>query len=283
MPEPGGHIIWNGKIIGRDELVPATGSDWLRYAPGFFETIKVRRGVVYFWEEHYSRMQRGAAWWNIQLPAADELAGAIGALIRSAPAGSGKLRLQCVVNSGNGSVDYLAELEAVPSVEEGYRLNEKGWEIGVFRDRCLTAGDEVAWKSSSRDIYLLARKWMKTQQLDEAIVTNQSGMLADGTFTNLFWLKDGTWCTPPLHAACVPGIMRGHLLGILADRGFSVAESDARPESLAGADEIILTNVIRGVRWVSGLHLDGAMYKMENRSAAEVAAELSKWERRQYG
>ena len=61
-------ILYNGKIISGEKIAIALDSKWARFAPGFFETMKLAYGTLYFWEDHYERMKSGAKYWDVKIP-----------------------------------------------------------------------------------------------------------------------------------------------------------------------------------------------------------------------
>ena len=61
-----------------------------------------------------------------------------------------------------------------------------------------------------------------------------------------FWTKSDKIYTPPLSEGCVAGVMRGQIL----NSGLDIHESILSEDILFNADEVFLTNVITGIRWV---------------------------------
>ena len=57
--------------------------------------------------------------------------------------------------------------------------------------------------------------------------------------------------TPPLDGRVLPGITRGRLIGLLAGVGVTVEERPVQVDDLAAADEVFLTNSVRGVQGVA--------------------------------
>ena len=51
---------------------------------------------------------------------------------------------------------------------------------------------------------------------------------------------------------CVEGVMRSVVMRLAAENGLDVIEAQINPEILHEADEVFLTNVSRGIRWVMG-------------------------------
>lgn len=263
-------LLWNGRVIPveqRNLLVPDT---WSRYAAGFYESIKVSNGQLVHWQAHYERMMRGAAYWKLDLPGQDELQTILNQLIRQSPCSSGKLRIQFGIDTTIGQLQYLAELEELSA---GYSLNANGWEIGIYRADYKAYSRDSDHKTNRRDIYVKAGVWMNKQQLNEAVIMNKDSIMADGTFTNLYWIKDDVIYTPSLQTGCLPGVMRQFLLNHASLWKISIQSVNCRSEILETADEIFLTNAIRGIRWVGRLH--GKTYS--NSISSRISEQLSNW------
>ncbi len=96
----------------------------------------------------------------------------------------------------------------------------------------------------------MAALYAKQNWLDDSMVMNQYGRIADATIANIFAVKDGTIYTPPLSEGCVAGVMRRFLLVDIAAEGHTMKESQFQLNDLLEADELFLTNAVQGIRWV---------------------------------
>ena len=76
---------------------------------------------------------------------------------------------------------------------------------------------------------------------DEGILLNPNGYVTDGSGENVFLVRDGVLCTPPLAAGCLAGITRASILQIAADEGIRVREADMVRTDLYLADEAFFT------------------------------------------
>jgi len=80
--------------------------------------------------------------------------------------------------------------------------------------------------------------------LFDTLFLNDSGMVTEGTITNLFIerAQGEAMITPPLSAGLLPGVLRQHLL----DQGRAI-EAEVGPDELAAARTIYLGNSVRGL------------------------------------
>jgi branched-chain amino acid aminotransferase len=76
---------------------------------------------------------------------------------------------------------------------------------------------------------------------DEGVLLNAQGHVTDGSGENLFVVRDGVVCTPPLAAGCLAGITRDSVMHIAAGEGIRVVEADLVRTDLYLADEAFFT------------------------------------------
>ena len=162
---------------------------------------------------------------------------------------------------------YIIESWPLP-VERA--LNDKGLVIDVFPDGRKACDTLANLKSNNYLLYVLATVYAQKHDLDDCLVLNSRDRLADSTIANLFYVSKGQFFTPALSEGCVAGVMRRHLLENMPRSGFSVQEKIVTLEDLLNADEIFLTNAIRGIRWVGSFRTA----KFTNRLTTSVYNQL---------
>lgn len=107
---------------------------------------------------------------------------------------------------------------------------------------CGNLDNEYNLKKQNRGIYQKAFEWAKNKDLDEAILIDSNGFLLEGSFTNIFILKDDKIYTPPLSNGIVSGCFRRLLNG----QPFVTIKSLTK-QDYENADEVFLTNALRGI------------------------------------
>jgi len=74
--------------------------------------------------------------------------------------------------------------------------------------------------------------------------------ITDTSISNLFIIKDKRILTPALSEGCVEGVMRKFLLSQLPGWNYEFTETSLEIDDIITADEVFLTNAIRGIRSV---------------------------------
>jgi para-aminobenzoate synthetase/4-amino-4-deoxychorismate lyase len=188
---------------------------------------------------HLDRLEASAA----ALGFAFHRRGAETALAQSAsawaqtPAGDRRVRVQ-LSRAGD-----LAISDAPAPTGDGRRLR-----LGLAHVR-LDAGDPfLRHKTTRRGAYDAASAEGEAAGLDEVILLNQRGEVADAAWNSVFVQTGGRLATPPLAAGALAGVLRGALISAgLAEEG------RLTPEHLSAAEAIFLGNSLRGLRrarWV---------------------------------
>ncbi|MBL0234842.1 MAG: aminotransferase class IV family protein [Chitinophagaceae bacterium] len=231
-----------------------------RYGDGLFETMKYVKGEVQLAELHFDRLFRGAEKMAIEWPkllTREKLVADINEVCKKNKCTDyGRIRLS--VSAGQGGLfdpgrkaQYC--IEAWPLSLEMAHLNSNGLTIGIYPEGEKSCDSWSNLKSSSFLIYSMAAVYAKNRQWNDALVVNTKGFIADSCIANLFIIKNGQLITPALTEACVEGVMRNFLLQQLPQWGYSCDQRAISPSELEEADEVFLTNAIRGIRWVGSL------------------------------
>lgn len=97
-------------------------------------------------------------------------------------------------------------------------------------------------KTTQRALYNSEYKKAVAQRYFDVLFTNEKGELTEGAISNIFIRKGTQYYTPPVRCGLLPGVFRQHFL----QTHRTVKEKVLFAEDLLSADEIILTNSVRG-------------------------------------
>ena len=243
----------NGKIVAAPEASTISNAAF-RYGVGLFETMLVREGVVRLAHSHWERLFAGMKQLGFDIQphfSPQHLSGEVSKTVRKN--GWEKLcrvRLQ-IYGAGGGLHDRehnrpLYLIECYPKTPEKLRLNENGLVTGIAHGLAKANDLLASLKTSNALVYAMAAQDAKQQKWNDALLLNTAGNIIESTIANIFWVKDDRLYTPPLSQGCVAGVMRRHLCETIP----GIRQEPLTPEMLAEADEVFLTNAIRGLRWV---------------------------------
>ena len=252
---------FNGKIHTRPELPLSLHNRGLHYGDGMFETLRVGRGKIYFWEDHYFRLMASMRLVRMEIPmhfSPEYLETEIEKTLEANKLEQGHARVKILVirkaggyyTPTNPDVDCL--ITAEPLNEATYTLNDKGYQVDLYKDFFKLSGLFSSLKTSSAQLYTVASVFRKENDLDECLLLNEKKAVIEGISGNVFMVnKAGELVTPPLADGCLKGVMRKQIIELAEEQGYTVKEESFNPFALQKAQELFFTNVIRGLRWTA--------------------------------
>jgi branched-chain amino acid aminotransferase len=219
------------------------------YGDGIFEGIRAYNGRVFKLKEHIDRLFYSAKAILLDIPLSHaEICKAVVDTCAANDIRNGYVRL--VVSRGVGTLGLNPNRCKAPSViiiagtvqlypEEMY---EKGMAIvTVPTVRNLHSALNPAIKSLNYLNNILAKIEANNAGVEEAIMLNSEGFVAECTADNIFILKDGKLSTPPLSAGALYGITRGTVIDLAKKQGIEVSEPNLTRYDVFNADECFLT------------------------------------------
>ena len=225
------------------------------YGDGIFETIRVLDGKILFEEDHFLRLSYGMK--TLELENADlsefsKFSALISEFAGEAGLRNARIRLQVFRENGGfyTPVGRNAHYHLSVFPVDSQYMDGDGIRISDYRLQYKAPGVLSPLKSTSALLYVHASQWAKQQGYDDAFIFNSAERVIESTRSNVFVVTKGRIVTPPLSEGMVDGVMRKQVMQILGDSGSEVYEMPVMPEDLEMADEIWLTNVVKGLDWV---------------------------------
>jgi branched-chain amino acid aminotransferase len=243
--------VWvNGRFCLENEPVLLASNRGFKYGDGLFETLRIHNKAIPLYAFHWERLSYGLEKLQIHQNSFtnESLKDHVLELCkRNNCENGGRVRI-AVYRENNNAAGCV--IEAVP-LTEPYALNKKGLTVGIYTEARKSCDAFSGLKSINYLPYVLANRFAEDKGLDEALVLNQYGTLCDGSKTNLFLVKDQEIWTPAMDQGCVQGVMRRYLIEELRRKGSAVMERIITMQDVLQADEVFLTNAIKGIRWVA--------------------------------
>ncbi len=253
------YLLYNDGVRETTEKFLSPGQVGLLNGWGVFSTLRVKRGVLFAWERHYARMRRDAEVLHVPFPESEYLVCRLRRLIEANEAWDSTLRVAVVRNQGGAfdspnldrEFDLIAFTKPLTNWGESMRLGlvpQARHAANVFRGtKMLSWCFNLTWNESARQ-----------HHLDEVVLLNERGEVAELTSANLFIVRGDEILTPPLDSGCLPGVTRALILEELKIPGHRVGESVLMPADLESADEVFVTSSTRDtlpVAAIEGLKL----------------------------
>ena len=260
-------VCFNGEFVQINDIQYKDVKRGFSFGDGAFETIKVINGKPVFLVHHLKRLHSAVE--KLKLYTDQQLhlnfiEPLIIDLLQLNNIYEGGIIRISVYRSGRGT--YLPEsndmnfiIESKMLRENSYSTNKKGLKIDVYDEILKPLNILSPYKLANAQLYVLASIFFKENQLDDALIKNENGNIIETTNSNLFISSNGVLYTPALSEGCVGGIMRMQVINLAITNGMLVYENPIQLQHLLSADEIIITNAIKGIRWI-GQYKDKRYY-----------------------
>lgn len=250
----------NGEILENSDYTIKTGNRGYLYGDGVFESIRILNGKPINLKNHISRMLEGAKKIKMRPPSffnIDFFEERINELCKkSGITEGGRCRISLDRSSGgtfypdSNEVEFY--IEVYPTDINKFELNQKGVELDIYIEHKKEKSTLSNFKTKNGLIYILAAISAREKGLDDYLITNYTGGILESTSSNLFVVSNGVLYTPGLEEGCLAGTMRMQIINLALSNGIKVYECNILPQNLLVADEIFLTNAVKGITWVSG-------------------------------
>lgn len=252
-------VSYNGELIDSN-LNYFKDNRAFKYGDGVFESIRVINGSIFDFQPHFERLIQGAELLSIEIPSyfsLDFFKTEISKLLNAneIKAGGG-VRLHLFRKGAGNFLSDSNEPEFLITAKEIqdnlYKLNEEGYLMDIYSQVRKEKNILANLKTGNSLLYVMAMNDAAKKGNDGAFILNNVGNIIETADSNLFLVSNGVLYTPPLTDGCVGGTMRMRLINTAIKHKIKVYESTITPQNLLAADEVVLTNAIKGVQWVGG-------------------------------
>ena len=244
------YIYINGQITPETKAHISPLNPGFLFGEGLFETIRADAGVATLLPEHLARMQAGLKILNLEIPPDfNRIAATITELLNVNQLANRSAAVKLICSPDNHKTDIGKVQTSTALVIRAIELNQaeiKQRQMGMralilpwHRDR---KNPLLAVKSLNYLENRYALQEAKREGFDEGIFLNHEGELCEGTFSNLFLVKNEALLTPPLNAGILPGISRAFILKQALQSGINCQETPIIPEDLQSCEGAFLTS-----------------------------------------
>jgi len=274
-------INLNGNLVEDNQASISITNRGFAYGDAVFETIRVISGKIMFWEDHYFRLMASMRIMRMEIPAnfsPEFLEEEILDLVRENSLDTTAARVKFSVYREEGGyyrpetreIGFIITIEELP--DAFYLLNEDDYEVELFKDHYITSGLFSTIKSNNRAINILGSIFASENGYENCFLINEKKNVVEALNGNLFLVKGDKIKTPPLTDGALNGITRKKLLEIIKTLpDLTLQETSISPFELQKADELFITNVIKGIQPVTKYRKK----KFENKVAKDLLSKLN--------
>lgn len=252
-------INFNGTIVSQDANILTQNRAFL-YGDAVFETVKIINNKILFLEDHYFRLMSSMRVIRMEIPmnfTMEYLEEQILSLVKNnLLLDSSRARITVYRNDGgyylpkNNNVSFLINSVALENTH--YSIEEKEYEVDLYKDFYVTKQLLSSIKTTNRIINITGSIYADENGLDNCVLLNDSKNVVEALQGNIFMLLGNRLITPPVSEGCLNGVMRKQILGLAKKiEQLEVVEEVISPFDLQKADELFITNVIKGIQPVT--------------------------------
>ena len=265
-----GILLFNNELVSSETTSMLTSNRGFLYGDGFFETLSIRNGRIFYLEDHFERA-------SIALKT---------------------LMLQCEIKNSHQLFTSIKQLWEVNHKPEFAIIKWMVWrdseglyaplqnnshsliELKPFREAVNIKNNPViaenifnvktirsAFKSLSALHYVLAGLEMKQKEADEIIILDQDKNLSEANSSSLFWIVDNEIYTPSLSTGCIKGITRKKIISLCTEWDIKINEVNVRYKSIPATATVFTTN-IAGISILNAL--EGLTFQNDSRLLSRI-------------
>jgi branched-chain amino acid aminotransferase len=249
-------INFNGTIVSQDTNILIQNRAFL-YGDGVFETVKIINNKILFLEDHYFRLMSSMRVIRMEIPmnfTMEYFEEQILSLVKiNKLTDSSRARITVYRNDGgyylplNNSVSFL--IHAVALENASYSIEKKAYEVDLYKDFYITKQLLSSIKTTNKIINITGSIYAEENGLDNCLLLNDSKNVVEALQGNIFMLLGNRLITPPVSEGCLNGVMRKQILALAKKmHQLEVVEEAISPFDLQKADELFITNVIKGIQ-----------------------------------
>ena len=249
-------INFNGAIVPHNPSLLVNNRAFL-YGDAVFETVKIIDSKILFLEDHYFRLMSSMRVVRMEIPmnfTMEYLEELIIELVTAKKIqSSARVRITVFRNDGGyylpltNEVSFLINADHI--VQDLYLVDQKEYIVDLYTDFYIPRQLLSSIKTTNKIINVTASIYAKENQFDNCILLNDSKNVVEAIQGNIFMIKANKLITSPVSEGCLNGIMRKQILSIAQKiEKLEVIEEVISPFDLQKADELFITNVIKGIQ-----------------------------------
>lgn len=253
----GRYCIINGELKTAEELK----DDFIVNRQSIYEVIRIKNNKPLFFHQHIDRLFRSAALTKRHTPDSQKIYNALTLLIIHNEIAEGNIEI--IVNDAqNWSVRFIPH--QYPKARD-YKNGVKTHFYEAFRDNPNAKVKRLNLKKT-------VSEYINKNNIYEVIYVYK-GLISEGSRSNIFFIKDQTFYTPPV-SQILPGITREVVCELIEHAGYHLIEKALFREEAFQFETTFLTGTSPGVLPVE--FIDNIRYNTHNQHLHHIMSLYNK-------
>lgn len=231
-------LIWYDGEFCKPEDIHLSFQEFQKQVYGaVYETIRTYDRKPFALKKHFDRMKKSLSYLR------EDISIGFRDFLRIVHEGIEKLRnevkIQVFQIPGSGKIFFIFSLLESIDIYKGVKLGISN----VRKADPLSIPPQL--KMTARADILLARIFKKNNYDD--IMLGSKGQVCEGTFSNIFIVKDGKIITPSIDSGILNGVTRENVIALAKELMIPIEEKWIELKEVISADEVFLTHTSMGI------------------------------------
>jgi branched-chain amino acid aminotransferase len=251
---------FNGTVL-EDSNKLSINNRGYTYGDALFETLKISKGHIMFWEDHYFRLMASMRIMRMEIPMNFTMEFLEEEVVKTLEVNNlqgASARVKLLIHRNEGGL-YLPDTNTISFIitakhleNEFYSIKENVYEVDLFKDYFIAPGLLSTLKTNNKALNVIGSIYAKENNLQNCLLLNTDKQVVEALNGNVFLVKGNTIKTPPILDGCLKGIMRRQIIEIIKTISeYTLEETSISPFELQQADELFITNIIVGIQPVT--------------------------------
>jgi len=236
----------------------------IHYGDGLFETILCCNNHLYFWQQHFQRLQFSAKKLKLACPDEKLLLKDIRELLeKNENSANNNYVVKIIISRGNSERGYhfankseQTRIVILSAIETNYSsiLSREllSGDLYICEQQVSINKNLAGLKHLNRLENVLARNEWNTGYIDGLMLNNNQHVI-EGTMSNLFAVKNNQLYTPDLELSGVNGIMREIIIDLASKSNINTSVVDLTINDLSTMNELFISNSLIGIKSINKL------------------------------
>nr|WP_246455413.1 aminotransferase class IV [Hymenobacter citatus] len=262
-------MLYNDHLLPAADFALSLPNRGLQFNDGFFETLVWAADTVRYLPHHLYRMQAAAVALHLPLPPALATTESLVASVRRVATANSLAEARVRIQLWRGGGGLYTPLPAAPTEylvsALPFQPNDQPIDQAGFARETHTFHTPLSFCKGPHALYYVrAGLERQTRGLDELLLLDANGHVAEAVSAAVFWVREGQLYTPALATGCVAGVRRAHLLAVARQQGLPCQEELVTPDQLLAAEAVFTANVagVRPIQRLEGSTLASAAHPL---------------------